>query len=104
MNFWMAPDLPQVCLRLHMSAWTVHPQQTSGDSVAKPDATVTGLQQTKHIKCAKLVCVIQILICVTRQKRVPEDREELECSATKKVKEEEVRREESIRNDDKGND
>lgn len=48
MNFWMAPDLPQVCLRLHMSAWTVHPQQTSGDSVAKPDATVTGLQQTKH--------------------------------------------------------
>ena len=52
MNFWMALDPPQVCLGLHMLPWTVHLQQTSGGSVAQPNATVPGPQQHKHAQSA----------------------------------------------------
>lgn len=40
----MAPDLPQVCLGLHMSPWPVSLQETSGGSVARPNVSVSGLE------------------------------------------------------------
>lgn len=47
MNFWMALDLLQACLGLHMLPWTVHLEQTSGGSVTQPIATLPGVQHTK---------------------------------------------------------
>lgn len=44
----MAFDTPKVYGRLHMLHWIVHPQQTSGGSVAQLNATVPGLQHDKH--------------------------------------------------------
>ena len=48
----MALDPPQVCLGLHMLPWTVHLQQTSGGSVAQPNASVPGLRH-KHTESAQ---------------------------------------------------